>query len=397
MDTKFLNFDKSDKSILRFDARNCNASFVNSLRRIIITNITTLGFNTDDYETSELKVITNTSSLHNEFLLHRIGMIPIYSNDIEKYDPSNYKFTLNVQNKTQQIINITTHEFEIMNLTTNSKENTELFFPKDDITKDHILITRLKPGNDSNGEHIHIEGKSTKGIGSEHIKFSPVSNVVFTNKIDIEKNNIALTKYLEDNTGSPEILTHKFNLEESQRHFYTDDNGDPNQFEFTIETIGVLEPHIILIEGLKQLLYKIRHFNIEFNKSLSDTESSIEINNSPSLMKAFDVTVHNETHTLGHILQSYINLFNSDKNIFIGYINPHPLEKKIIFRVNVVTRDELRSIFNDTTTKLIKMCESLISDVEKEYTISVKTKSKKKKFVISKPLEVNTLVTKNNN
>jgi DNA-directed RNA polymerase II subunit RPB3 len=383
MDTNFLNYDKSKKSILKFDVTNCNTSFLNSLRRLIITNITTIGFHTDDYQTSDLKVLTNTSSLHNEFLLHRIGLIPIFSKDIENYDPSNYKFTLNVKNETQQIINVKTDDFEIMNLTTNVKENTELFFPKNEITNDHILITRLKPGNDSNGEHIHIEGKSTKGIGADHVKFSPVSNVLFTNKIDAEKMNIALTKYLAENTGDPDILTHKFNLEESQRHFYTDANDDPNQFEFNIETRGVLEPHIILIEGLKQLLNKLNKFNVEFNKSLLNNDSSIEIKNSPSLMKAFDITVHNETHTLGHVLQSYVNLLNSEKNIFVGYINPHPLEKKIIFRVKVESKEELKNVFTDTTTKLINLCESLISEVEKEFTISVKSKSKKKKFVVS--------------
>ena len=103
METKFENWNKSDASILTFDITNCNTSFVNSLRRIIITHITTVGFNTEDYNNSDLKVIKNNSSLHNEFLLHRIGLIPINTQNVESYDVSNYKFTLNVENKTQQI------------------------------------------------------------------------------------------------------------------------------------------------------------------------------------------------------------------------------------------------------------------------------------------------------
>ena len=387
MDTKFKNYNKASSSTLTFDVAHCNTSFVNALRRIIITNITTVGFDTEDYNNSDMKVIKNTSSLHNEFLLHRIGMIPVHMKNVEDYDPSNYKFTLNVENKSQQIINVTTNDFVITNLTTNTEEtDKEKFFPMNPITKHHILITRLKPGGlDGIGEHIHIEGKSSKGIGQTHIKYSPVSNVLFTNKIDEEKKIVALNKYLE---GIPddevEALKHKFDLEESQRHFYTNDNGDPNKFEFKIESRGVLEPYIILLEGLKQMLFKVKHFKVEFEKSILNNESTIEIKDSPSIMKSFDIIVNNETHTLGHVLQSYVNLFNEDKDIFVGYINPHPLEKKIVFRVKVPNKDILKAVFNDTTTKLIQLYETLISDVEKEFTVvSTKPKSKKKKFVVS--------------
>tara|TARA_B110001469_G_scaffold127165_1_gene146998 strand:- start:520 stop:1710 length:1191 start_codon:yes stop_codon:yes gene_type:complete len=385
MDIKFGNYNNSSSSTLTFDVTNSNTSFVNSLRRIIITHITTIGFDTEDYNNSDLKVIKNTSSLHNEFLLHRIGMIPVHSTNVPEYDPSNYKFTLNVKNKSQKIINITTNDFVITNLISNIKEDNEIFFPRNTITNDHILIIRLKPGNDGNGEHIHIEGKSSKGIGITHIKYSPVSNVLFTNKIDESKKTIALNKYLEgsDETNVEE-LTHKFNLEESQRYFHTNEEGDPNQFEFKIESRGVLEPYIILLEGLKQMLFKIINFTVEFEKSILNNDSTIEIKDSPSIMKAFDITVNNETHTLGHVLQSFVNLINVDKDIFVGYINPHPLEQKIVFRVKVSNKDILKSVFNETTNKLIQMYETLISNVEKEFTIvSTKTKSKKKKFIVS--------------
>ena len=62
----------------------------------------------------------------------------------------------------------------------------QVFFPKDPITGDNILITRLKPTPDGAGEQIHIEGKCSIGTGKEHIRFSPVSKIVFINKIDPE-------------------------------------------------------------------------------------------------------------------------------------------------------------------------------------------------------------------
>jgi len=384
MDTKFEKYDKSKMFTIKFDVKNCNTSFVNSLRRIIISNVTTIGFNTEDYQDSDIKMIANTSSLHNEFLLHRIGLIPVHTLNIEDYDESKYKFILNEKNESKIIKNITTKDIKVINTETGLEEDNELFFPKNNITKDHILITRLKPSSDGNGEHIHFEGKSSKGIGEQHIRYSPVSCVIFTNKIDPNRRALDLQEYLKGKSGDKKMLTKKFDIEESQRSYYIDSNGDPNVFEFTIESVGVLPPHIILIEGLTELLNKITHFMVEFNKTILKNESIVSIKNSDTLMKAFDVTIHNENHTLGHIIQSYINKLFEEKDIFVGYINPHPLEKKIVYRINVETEDELKTIFEETTKYLIKLCKLLIINVEEEFKLS-KAKSKTKTKTAASP------------
>ena len=142
MDIQFTNFDKSQTDTLKFDVINSTSAFVNSLRRIIISQIETIGFKTDDYEESDIKILENTSSLHNEFILHRLGLIPVYADNIETYDPSKYKFTLNIENSKNIPIDITTNDIQVFNLETNTLESTEQFFPKNPITKNHILITR---------------------------------------------------------------------------------------------------------------------------------------------------------------------------------------------------------------------------------------------------------------
>ena len=62
--TSFSNFDISITDTLKFDVANCSTSFVNAIRRSIITDIETISFNTEDYINSDLKIIHNTSSLH---------------------------------------------------------------------------------------------------------------------------------------------------------------------------------------------------------------------------------------------------------------------------------------------------------------------------------------------
>jgi DNA-directed RNA polymerase II subunit RPB3 len=377
MNTNFDNFDKSEKDTIRFDVNECNSSFVNSLRRIIISEIETVGFRTEEYEKSDIKVIENNSSLHNEFLLHRLGLIPINTKDIDSYDPSKYKFVLNVQHTGTVPIDVTTKDIKVMNLETNTVEDNELFFPKNHITNDHIIITKLKPTPDGTGEKIHMEGKSSKGIGKEHIRFSPVSNVCFINKVDPSRLDEEYKKYIANSgeSESPELKS-KFMIEESERCFHLDSNGDPNIFEFTIESCGVILPQDILLEGIKQMVLKIKNFMSEFDKSMSSQESSIEISESKVLMKAFDIVIDGENHTLGHLLQSHINKLFTQKNIFVGYMNPHPLENKIIFRINVETIKGLKDIFTQTCDELVKQCDILSNSVLKEF----------KKKIVFKPV-----------
>ena len=106
---------------------------------------------------------------------------------------------------------------------------------------------------------------------------------------------------------------------------------------------------------------------IEFDKAISNSKSIVEIRESKALMKSYDIVIHNETHTLGHLLQSHINELYKDENIFVGYMNPHPLEKKIMFRINVTDVKKLKTLFYNTCTELIKQCDSLNNQVLKQF------------------------------
>ena len=60
-------------------------SLVNAIRRVLLTDIPTVGFQIyENGENNDIHMIINNSSLHNEMLLHRIALIPLYLN------PENY-------------------------------------------------------------------------------------------------------------------------------------------------------------------------------------------------------------------------------------------------------------------------------------------------------------------
>ena len=169
---KLIFSDDENVFNLNFTLKNSKNSLANALRRLCINEVPTVGFNTIDYENSDLRIIENTTSLNNEFLLHRIGLIPINA-DSKTFNPSDYLFKLNVQNDTNSTINVTCNDFEITNIATNSKVETTRFFPPDPITKEHILIVKLKPNPTGEGEKINIEGKTSIGNGLLDSRFTP--------------------------------------------------------------------------------------------------------------------------------------------------------------------------------------------------------------------------------
>ena len=79
---------------------------------------------------------------------------------------------------------------------------------------------------------------------------------MFVNKIDSAKVEAAMQKYLDEKAAEEnpetdiELLKRRFMINESERHFMTDENGEPNVFDFTIESIEVLSSANILYLGL---------------------------------------------------------------------------------------------------------------------------------------------------
>ena len=111
------------------------------------------------------------------------------------------------------------------------------------------------------------------------------------------------------------------------------------------------------------MILKLNLFIGNLDKAINTQASSIEIIESTGLMPAFDIIINDETHTLGFLLQSYINKKYIKDNIFVGYMNPHPLEKKIKLRIKIEDNDitKLVSICKDSCSDLIKMFSDLIS------------------------------------
>ena len=105
-------WDKHNYSI-EFEVANINTSMANAIRRLMISDVKTVGFRTEPYKACNLHVHVNDTPLHNQFVLHRISMIPIYVANPDKFDCDDYLFIIDMSNNTNSIINITSEHFQI--------------------------------------------------------------------------------------------------------------------------------------------------------------------------------------------------------------------------------------------------------------------------------------------
>jgi DNA-directed RNA polymerase II subunit RPB3 len=364
----FANKVEKEK-LLTFDISNIDVSIVNALRRVIISEVPTVAFAFDPTaKANDITIKVNTGSLHNEFLAHRISLIPLHFNkeETENFQPDKYVFVLHKKNTTESMMNVTTADIEILDET--GKRYPDDFhariFPSNKITGDHILITRLKPNlfNIDNGDEIDIEMKASVNSGKVHSRWTPTSLCVFENILDDNDVEEGLKAYIKkhENSGLDELeLRNRFNTLEKYRFFQKNEFLEPCAFRFSLESECGLPSSYIVRKGLMVLVEKLKTFihNLE-EKNDIDVQQSQEM----SFM-----TVYKEDHTLGNLVQAMLyNLYirgaeDKDYLSYIGYYKPHPLEDHIIFKFRTKSGDPIK-VMQQGCSKIRKMIEDIIVD-----------------------------------
>ena len=392
---------------VEFELGNIHTSMANAIRRLMISDVKSVGFRTEPYTACDINVIVNDTPLHNQFVLHRLSMIPIHVAYPDKFDVDDYLFIIDISNNTNMIINITTEHFQIKRISTNKflpQSEVVKFFPPNPITGDYILINKLRPKYfvpsktvsqevvDEMGKtfkkktddimHFHIEGKASISNSRENGHYSPVSCATYINTVDSEKASLGLKEYIDkmieisknENTTpmTNEQLTRRFDLTEKARFFYRNNKDEPNVFTFKIETLGIIPPLLIFHRSIDILKEKINNF---INNLVSKNEEVITIKSSEQLNGGYDLHVKNEDDTLGNVIQTHLCLLYADyllpkeqkKLQFIGYKRPHPLENYIIIAIQG-DNDNIDILINDIIKpgclQIVKVLNKIQNELE---------------------------------
>ena len=352
---KISNLDESNET-LKFTLSNINVSYVNSIRRILLTNIPCIIFKTQPYNENNVEIIVNKTRLNNELIKQRISSIPIHVDDLENFQVDNYIVELQKTNDTNNIIYATSEDLKIKNIKLNSYlETSEVrqIFPPDPITGDYIDIVRLRPklSESIEGESIQFVAKLAISTAQEDGVFNVVSTCAYGNTLDAvkikevwqEKELSLKEKYSEKDI---EFMKKDWLLLDAKRIFIED------SFDFIIETIGIYS-NFKLMELACSLLIKKLYDTLE---SLKNDDSLI--GDAPDTMEnSYIITLKNEDYTVGKILEYclFSKYFEDKKELkYIGFLKKHPHDN---FSIIKITYNEINS--KDDIILMIEECVNL--------------------------------------
>ena len=353
---------------IQFTLANTSYPYANTLRRAVMTHVAGVAFRSDPpgivVENSDIKVIQNDSNTQpNELLAHRISLIPIHGFDPETFDPDKYIFKLDIENGSAEPRDVKASDIQVYERRKAADLSESLveipgkdFFVPHAITRDTCLITTLPGKRSSLVPTLKIEMRASVGTGKEHARFIPTCQATYGYTLDTntERRNAYFEKWLithknvepeslkQDETRRNE-LDREFKTMQIQRIYKLDQNGEPNSFDFQVESIGTMAPRAIVERALIGLTKICAPY---LSMDSGDLPDSITVIPSDAQMPGFDFLIKGEDHTLGNMLQTWLveNHVDGDATpriIFAGYKIPHPLKDEMLLRIGVEDGNEM--------------------------------------------------------
>lgn len=219
-----------------------------------------------------VEIHANTTVLPDEFIAHRLGMIPLVSTNCDEAIRYNRDCTCarSCQNcSITLLLHVSCSDNRTMDITTNHLDVVAQF--EDEEPAGEELSKRSKnfgepvgKGGDNpvligkirKGQELKVRCVAKKGIAKEHAKWSPCSAVSF--EYD-PHNRLRHTSYWYETDIKDEWpLSENAKEEEPPRDDELFDyNAKPNKFYMEVETDGSLGPQEVVMKGLADLQLKL--------------------------------------------------------------------------------------------------------------------------------------------
>ncbi|KAF8885421.1 DNA-directed RNA polymerase [Mucidula mucida] len=247
------------KDRVNFVLENVDLAFANSLRRVMMADIPTIAIDL-------VEIQTNLTVLPDEFIAHRLGMVPLVSTNCDeamKYnrdcncisfcDYCSIRLELDVRCDEAVTMDITSNHLEVV-----AHQEDSMLESGDELSKrSHdfghpvgkgvagvppVLLCKIRKG-----QSLKMTCIAKKGIAKEHAKWSPCSAVSF--EYD-PYNKLRHTTYWFENDERAEWPLSDNKLEEDapRDDELFDFNAKPNKFYFEVETDGSLSPQEVVLK-----------------------------------------------------------------------------------------------------------------------------------------------------
>lgn len=371
MDPRILNLSAKN-GYMYFTLSDVNVSIANAIRRVILTDIPIVVFQTFPYEKNKINIVKNTSRLNNEIIKQRLSCIPIHITDLT-IALEDYVVEIKKRNDSDVVEHVTTEDIMIKNIKTDkylTESQTRKIFPANSITKQYIDILRLQPkiSEKINGEEFEMNGTFVISNAKDNSAYNVVSTCAYRNTPDKE-GIVAEWKRIESQLKQKGMEKDEIEMER-QNWLLLDGKRifQKNSFDFTIETIGIFKNNEIVMKACENIVERLTN--------IMNDEAGVyyEVNDSETTMEnCFDITLKNEDYTIGKIIEYalYEKYFEVGKQLsFVGFQKRHPHDDDSIIRISYKEETDktvVRNYIDDCCQTLIELYKKIGS----AFTITV--------------------------
>ncbi|KAF8135465.1 DNA-directed RNA polymerase II, subunit 3 [Boletus edulis] len=290
-DEPVVRIQELKKDRVNFVLENVDLAFANSIRRVVMADIPTVAIDI-------VEIHSNTTVLPDEFIAHRLGMIPLnsancdegmrYTRDCTCLEGCKYcaiELRLDVMCNDNRTMEVTSNHLEVVEFTSSAgpqdiitdgeeltKRGEAFGYPvgKNDPSAPPILICKIRKG-----QELHLRCVAKKGIAKEHAKWSPCSAVAF--EYDPYNKLRHTTYWYEADERAEWPVGENAKEEEPPRDDEIFDfNAKPRKFYLEVETDGSLGPQEVIMKGLAELQTKLANLILGL-KPPSDMDVSGEM------------------------------------------------------------------------------------------------------------------------
>lgn len=344
MASKIANLKEED-GLMTFTISNIDVSYINAIRRTILSDIPIVVFKTTPYEENKANIIINTSRLNNEIVKQRLSCIPICIPNLEEMPIKNYLLEVDVENKTDTSIIVTTKDFKIRDLVSNTfleegvvKKIFPPYIPPSGNGEYYIDFLRLRPriSDEIPGERIKLTCEFSIGTAREDSMFNITGTCSYGCTPDEEKIQeqleIRKQKWKDDGKKDSEIKFEASNWKLLEALRYV----KKYSFDFIIQSVGIYDNEQIIIKACDILMKKLEILN-DIVK-----QDKIEIKTSDNTLEnCYDVTLENEDYTIGNILNNELyKIFYLDAKFldYVGFKKLHPHDSDSLLRLSLTDK-----------------------------------------------------------
>lgn len=253
-----------------FALRNTTLSFANTVRRVMLAEIPTIAIDLVEIE-------SNNTVLADEFLAHRLGLLPLsakniddllYSRDCDNCDKyceqCSVVLSLNVTNRSSD-----EHlQVYAKDLFIESQTGAPRYQPHPSADEDSLpelgspictdddrngpLICKLRRGQD-----LKLRCVAKKGIAKEHSKWAPTAAIGFEYDPWNKLRHTQLWFETDAKSEWPDPVKNGPMEDPPQEGEPFDYDAEPRTFYFNLETTGAMPPDTVLHQGIKVLQEKL--------------------------------------------------------------------------------------------------------------------------------------------